>query len=227
VAQVGTYGYYPGGRYRGGYRNPFGYPYYRYKPRHYPFAVGPYGPYGSNYGGYSGNGYDPNVYGSTVPGGLLGKLPEPDADLPPTPDGNVPSPQATPQDVAEPPPAPVRPPASVRAVPTPQNGPPIVGPPVPAGPDPFNPTYGAAGNMLMWPPGSWANNMWQRNTGLIYGFGAYPALSFPYVYGPPSGYGYYTPTYAPQYDLSPRRNFGPSYPAAGRMFGGAPYVEGW
>src|SRR5262245_40659374 len=36
------------------YRYPFNYPYYRYSPRHYPFGNGPYGPYGSNYGGYTG-----------------------------------------------------------------------------------------------------------------------------------------------------------------------------
>jgi hypothetical protein len=53
---------YPFG-YHGAYRYPYSYRYYSYGPRHYPFGNGPYGPYGSNYGGYTGNRYTPYGYG--------------------------------------------------------------------------------------------------------------------------------------------------------------------
>jgi hypothetical protein len=62
--QFGVHNRYPFAQSRGAYRYPFNYPYYRYSPRQYPFGDGPYGPYGSNYGGYSGNAYDPGVYRS-------------------------------------------------------------------------------------------------------------------------------------------------------------------
>src|SRR5689334_22701109 len=58
LAQIDSHGRYPFGQFLGGYRYPFNYPYYRYTPRRYSFGNGPYGPYGSNYGGYySGNRY--------------------------------------------------------------------------------------------------------------------------------------------------------------------------
>lgn len=75
-----------------GYRYQFNYPYYRFKPRHYPlgapsgypfgfplpgvypFGAGPYGPAPWNYGGYTGNGFDRGVYGDQL-GGWGGKNP--------------------------------------------------------------------------------------------------------------------------------------------------------
>jgi hypothetical protein len=68
------------------YRYQFNYPYYRFKPRHYPlgapsgypfgfplpgvypFGSGPYGPAPWNYGGYTGNGFDRGVYGDRLQG---------------------------------------------------------------------------------------------------------------------------------------------------------------
>src|SRR5437879_8646756 len=82
LVQLDSRGRYPFGQNLGGYRYPFSYPYYRYGPRQYPFGNGPYGPYGSNYGGYTGNKYDPGVYGRPLP---PAPPPPPDAALPPRP----------------------------------------------------------------------------------------------------------------------------------------------
>jgi hypothetical protein len=65
--QFGASSHYPFARPPRAYRYPFNYPYYRYSPRHYPFGNGPYGPYNSNYGGYTGNAFDAGVYGNGPP----------------------------------------------------------------------------------------------------------------------------------------------------------------
>src|SRR5262245_23943229 len=67
LVQFGASSHYPFARPPRAYRYPFNYPYYRYSPRHYPFGNGPYGPYNSNFGGYTGNAFDAGVYGNGPP----------------------------------------------------------------------------------------------------------------------------------------------------------------
>jgi hypothetical protein len=88
--QFGASSHYPFARPPRAYRYPFNYPYYRYSPRHYPFGNGPYGPYNSNYGGYTGNAFDAGVYGYGPPGNGY----RPDRDAPPPDDEPGPPPGA-------------------------------------------------------------------------------------------------------------------------------------
>ena len=95
TAQIDSHGRYPFGMFRGGYRYPFSYPYYRYHlPRQYPFANGPYGPYPPNYGGYSGNMYDRWVYPRprVVPPPVRQGPPATGVEPPEPPDPNEPEP---------------------------------------------------------------------------------------------------------------------------------------
>lgn len=222
-AQLSSNGRYPFGQFLGGYRYPFNYPYYRYTPRRYSFGNGPYGPYGSNYGGYySGNRYDPDVYGRPLP----------------------PAPPAPPADEG------VAPPAAARAASPPECAdievplaPPVAGPglgppPVPhvsqtfGDPlnyyrmNPFNNTYGAGQYFAGFPFGYYVDDVWFGTDRLIYGMGWYPNRNYSYFYGPPSGMGFYGPEYMPQYYNYTGRNFGPYYPGLGGINGGAGFYLG-
>ncbi len=225
--QLDSHGRYPFGMYRGGYRYPFSYPYYRYGPRQYPMSTGTNGPYASNYGGYTGNRNSTGIYGSQ---------PLADAPLPP-PDAPHPLTDA-------PPPPPDAPPAQrpnqiagidpendvgsqVHARPTP-NAAQGYGDPVPYfGGNPFNPTYGSAQLYRAFPFGYHSLDMWFGHDRLIRGFGYYPNQNYSYFYGPPSGMGFYGPEYAPQYYNYSLRNFGPYYPGVGGINGGAGFYQGW
>jgi hypothetical protein len=213
-AQIDSHGRYPFGMYRGGYRYPFSYPYYRYySNRQYPFGNGPYGPYGSNYGGYTGNSYDRGVYGTR---GLPdAPAPPPDRAAPPRPREDDES--ADTESVAIP----------IRPVPTTVPMP-IYGELVPySGGSPFNPSYGAAQLYSGYPFGYGMTNMWFGQNHLIQGFGYYPTQTYGYFYGPPSGSGFYGPEYAPSYFNYSVRNFGPYYPGIGGINGGAGMYQGW
>src|SRR5262245_28686340 len=167
-AQFGVHSRYPFAHPRGAYRYPFNYPYYRYSPRHYPFGNGPYGPYGSNYGGYTGNAYDSGVYGAMpAPYGIRprGDAPPPDEDAPAPPPG---APPAHPPAFV-PPPRPRQVPqpdavddvtSSIHARPLPDAGQ-VYGEPVPySGGSPFNPSYGG-GQLYRWFPNSYfRNDLW-------------------------------------------------------------------
>ncbi|HEY3967986.1 MAG TPA: hypothetical protein VGM05_25715 [Planctomycetaceae bacterium] len=231
--RVASNGRYPAGQFLGGYRNPFGYHYYRYGPRRYPFGNGPYGPYDSNYGGYSGNRYAPGVNGRLLPRMLLDPAAPPDPQAPPDPD----APPALPI-------APAPPGATIRA-PLAVPVPPALAQPIPGGPvqavpnanmgfgDPapyvgnpmYNPSYGNGRFYGMHPFGFTNNPMWYGHNGHIPIFNAFPTHNYPYSYGPPSGAGFYSPEYAPEYSVTPfvPRNFGPAYPAVGGINGGS----GW
>lgn len=207
LAQLDSHGRYPFGMYRGGYRYPFSYPYYRYYgSRVYPFGNGPYGPYGSNYGGYTGNAFDRGVYGTR---GL------PDAPAPPRPGADDASDVAT-----------------AGAVPLPVQPVPLAaqyyGEPIPySGGSPFNPSYGGGQLYRVYPYGYGFNNLWFGQNQLIHGFGYYPTSIYSYFYGPPSGFGFYGPEYAPSYYNYSIRNFGPYYPGIGGINGGAGMYQGW
>ncbi len=227
--RIASNGRYPAGQFLGGYRNPFGYHYYRYGPRRYPGGNGPYGPYDSNYGGYSGNRYDPGVNGRLLPRMLL------DPDAPPDPEA-PPAPPLAPA----PPGAPIRAPLAVPV-------PPALAQPLPGGPvqavpnanmgygDPapysgspmYSPSYGSSRFYGTFPHGYTNNDMWYGHNGRIPVFNSFPTHNYPYSYGPPSGPGFYSPEYAPEYSVTPfpfvPRNFGPAYPAVGGINGGA----GW
>lgn len=242
---------YPFAESQGAYRYPNSYPYYRYAPRQYPFGNGPYGPYGSNYGGFSGNGYDSGVYGSPFAGpygDIFGDIPIADA----TDDADAPEPPA---DIRRPPPgAPdtvAPPPATIPRSAHYSNddvvdetGPPInrgrphsyfnsqaFGEPVPySGGSPYNPSYGGGQLYRVYPYYN-LNDMWFGNH-LIQGYGYYPFQNYSYGYGPPSGAGfygpnYYGPEYMPQYYNYTMRNFGPYYPGLGGINGGAGMYQGW
>jgi hypothetical protein len=214
LAQLDSHGRYPFGMYRGGYRYPFSYPYYRYySSRQYPFGNGPYGPYGSNYGGYSGNAYDRGVYGTR---GL------PDAPAPPPDRAAPPRPREEgDSDVAD-----------AGAVPLPVQPVPLAaqyyGEPIPySGGSPFNPSYGGGQLYRIYPYGYGFNNLWFGQNQLIQGFGYYPTQNYSYFYGPPSGMGFYGPEYMPSYYNYSVRNFGPYYPGIGGINGGAGMYQGW
>jgi hypothetical protein len=238
LAQIDSHGRYPFGQYLGGYRYPFSYPYYRYTPRRYPFGNGPYGPYGPNYGGYySGNRYDPDVYGRPLP------------PAPPAPPADEEQAPAEPRGARRA--APPAPPGGIPAEP-PQVGNVIVGPALPppvAGPsldaqpvphvsqtfgdpvhyyrmNPFNNTYGAGQYFAGFPFGYYVDDMWFGPDRLIYGMGWYPNRNYSYFYGPPSGMGFYGPEYMPQYYNYTGRNFGPYYPGLGGINGGAGFYQG-
>jgi hypothetical protein len=213
LAQIDSHGRYPFGMYRGGYRYPFSYPYYRYySNRQYPFGNGPYGPYGSNYGGYTGNSYDRGVYGTR---GLPdAPAPPPDRAAPPRPREEADS------DVAD-----------AGAVPLPVQPVPLAaqyyGEPIPySGGSPFNPSYGGGQLYRIYPYGYGFNNLWFGQNQLIHGFGYYPMQNYSYFYGPPSGMGFYGPEYMPSYYNYSVRNFGPYYPGIGGVNGGAGFYQG-
>lgn len=228
TAQIDSHGRYPFGQFRGGYRYPFSYPYYRYGgSRHYPFGVGPYGPYGSNYGGYSGNAYEPRVYGrppfdgrplSDAPPAPAPGDPAPPAQVEPSPRAQQDNPAAMEQGPAVP---------GVQTPPAPTYGQ-AYGDPISAiGGSPYSPTYGGAHAYGTYPAGSFGNNMWFGNNRLIQGFGYYPTQIDTDPYGPPSGQGFYGPQYAPQHNNFGTRNYGPAYPTAGGINGGSGYLTGW
>jgi len=221
LAQVDSHGRYPFGQFRGGYRYPFSYPYYRYGPRHYPFGNGPYGPYGSNYGGYSGNAYDPGVYGTPVPDTRRG------ARVPRPPDAPPAEPEEKPEEREE---APPEKPARAGGI----YGRPLrdavqgYGDPLPYyGGNPFNPSYAGGQLFRAFPFGYYSNDMWFGSNHLIRGFGYYPTQNWSYFYGPPSGMGFYGPEYMPQYYNYSVRNYGPYYPGLGGINGGAGMYQGW
>ena len=235
TVQLDSHGRYPFGQFRGGYRYPFSYPYYRYGgPRHYPysFGVGPYGPYGSNYGGYSGNAYDPQVYGRPSPSGP--SLP----DAPPAPPSDDPAPSANvtpPANRDQQPRVPQSDPAAVEVVPDPR---------VPLRPGPtespangwrpsnfgFIPLgliYGGAPSFGAYPFGTY-NSVWFGQNPLSGGIGLYQPQGYGDPYGPPSGPGYYSPTYVPQYgSFGGGRNYGPTYPPVGGITASTASYEGW
>lgn len=230
-AQLDSHGRYPFGQNFGGYRYPFSYPYYRNRPRHYPFGVGPYGPYGSNYGGYSGNAYDPDVYGSPVPG--LAPAAPPDAAPAPLP--------GSPPAVRAPVPSPVVQPGAsdvargekmldsgMQAQLTPSVQGPAYGEPeqFPGG-SPFNPGYGHAQTFRAFPFGHYGDQQWFGPHSLIYGFGHYPNPNYSYFAGPPAGFNVSGPEFAPQYFNYGVRNFGPYNPGLGGMNVGAGFSQGW
>jgi hypothetical protein len=246
--QFGIHSRYPFAQSRGAYRYPFNYPYYRYSPRHYPFGDGPYGPYGSNYGGYSGNAYDPGVYRSRP----YFNAPQQFPDAPPAPYA-PPPPGAPPQAMVVRPPAaaPLPPPQPADVVPPPRprqveeaeaeeaaassvharplpDATQAYGEPVPySGGSPFNPSYGGGKFYRYYPSGYFLNDMWFGSNRAIQGFGYYPLQNYSYFYGPPSGFGFYGPEYAPQYYNYSVRNFGPYYPGLGGVNNGSAFYQGW
>lgn len=221
VAQLDSHGRYPFGQFRGGYRYPFSYPYYRYGgSRGYPFGVGPYGPYGSNYGGYSGNAYDPRVYSRPPSDG------RPLPDEPPAPPPADPAPPAR---------APQHNPAeaedgrasSLHARPAPNAAQAYGDPVLYFGGNPNNPTYGGAPAFRAYPFGYYGNGMWFGQNRAPHGFGHYPTQVYNDPDGPPCGLGSHSPEYTPQYDNYNVRNYGPTYPALGGINGGPGYYQGW
>lgn len=221
-------------QYRGGaYRYPFSYPYYRNRPRYYPFADGPYGPYGSTYGGYSGNAYDSGVYGSRP---LPDAPPAPPVDDAPAGPGAVAAPPGAPPAQR----TPVLPPrqtdrssaenlAASGCYNWPFPDPSILngGEPVPySSGSPFNPSFGGAQLYRMFPYGQHVNDLWFGHNRLINGYGYYPAQTYSYVYGPPSGGGYFGPDTISQYYNYHGRNFGPYAPAYGGALGGGGFYMG-
>lgn len=229
TAQIDSHGRYPFGQFLGGYRYPYSYPYYRYGgPRHYPysFGVGPYGPYGSNYGGYSGSAYDPRVYGRPLPDGApLPDAPPAPPPVNPAPPGNIAPPARAPQN--EPAEANEGPGPAVPARPIPNEGQ-SYGDPIPSfGASPYDQTYGRGQTFAVNPMGFYDTNMWFGQNRLIQGFGYYPMQIFNFPYGPPSGPGFYSPQYAPQYYSFDVRNYGPAYPTPGGINGGPGYYQGW
>jgi hypothetical protein len=222
IAPIDSRGRYPFGQFRGGYRYPFSYPYYRYGgSRLYPFGVGPYGPYGSNYGGYSGNAYDPRVYALPVPD----DRPAPDA-LPPAPPAD-PAPAARPlQDRSSEPDEVSGPSVPVGPVP---NAVQVYGNPIPYfGGDPFHPAYGGAQAFQTYPFGYSGDSMWFGPNRAAYGgFGYYRPTLYIDPVGPPSGQGYYSPGNAPPYYNFNMRNYGPAYRTPGGINGGLGYYAGW
>src|SRR5260221_9138201 len=210
MAQLASHGRYPFGQFRGGYRYPYSYPYYRYgRAGHslYPFGVGPYGPYGSNYGGSSGNAYDPRAYGRPPSDGQA----LPDAPAAP-PAAAVPSArvhQYAPAEIEQ------GPALSVQSQPAPADAQAYGEPPLYFGGSPFSPTFGSARAYGAYPFGYFGNNMWFGNHRLIQGFGNYPAQVYNYPYGPPNGPGDYSPEFAPQYYSFNARIYGPAYPTPG------------
>jgi len=91
------------------------------------------------------------------------------------------------------------------------------------GASPWNPSFGS-GNLYRVNPYYNQNNMWFGNH-QIQGFGYYPFQVYAYPYGPPSGAGYYSREYAPQYYSM--RNYGPYYPGLWGIRGGAGMCVGW
>jgi hypothetical protein len=287
LVQFGASSHYPFARPPRAYRYPFNYPYYRYSPRHYPFGNGPYGPYNSNYGGYTGNAFDVGVYGNgPPPNGFRpnGGTPPPDDDEPgpppgaprsttgsrapigprlsgvPTGDGEDYSASGNGQEApAVAPPAASAPLRPINVLPPPLTsqqaeilgqtggvpaGPPpglprdpqIYGEPVPySGNSPFNPSHGG-GRLYQWFPHAYfQNDMWFGSNRLLQGFGYYPLQNYNYVYGPPSGLGFYSPPsgfyfygseFMPQYYNYAVRNFGPYYPGLGGVNNGAGFFQG-
>lgn len=239
MAQIDSHGRYPFGQFRGGYRYPFSYPYYRYGgPRHFPysFGVGPYGPYGSNYGGYSGNAYDPYVYGRPLPNGpSVPDAPpaappadsEPPASVKPPvdrapqadhgPQSN--SPQSNPAD------AEVAPGPSLLALPVPTETQAYGGPPAYVTRNPLGLIYGSAPAYGTYPFGFY-NNAWFGQNPLIGGFGVFQPQLYGDPYEPPYGPGFYRPAYLPQYAGFNGRNYGPTYPSAGGINPGTAYYYG-
>jgi hypothetical protein len=91
----------------------------------------------------------------------------------------------------------------------------------------MSPSYGIAPSFRAYPNGSYGDDMWFGQNGAALGFGQYPAQVYPYQYGPPSGYGNYSPQDSPRYYNFNTRNYGPAYPYLGGINGGPGYYQGW